>query len=213
MNVIEIALVLLGYGIYVAFRFHQANAATAHQSRLDRIRYVACFFKWISCAGFGCVFFVAAIAIFAPDMVGKNLNHTGSTSMSGPISISVSGPILIGDFKPVYRWLYPIFWIFLIAFICRGIGFFYRLFGNLEKGVIFGRDNVRCIRGIGLLLVVAPLLGVGFEISKLVWAVQVPVLIDTANVPSDLFEGFFVIFIAWIMDEGRKIQEEQELTV
>jgi hypothetical protein len=25
--------------------------------------------------------------------------------------------------------------------------------------------------------------------------------------------GLMIIFIAWIMDEGRKIQEEQELTV
>jgi hypothetical protein len=25
--------------------------------------------------------------------------------------------------------------------------------------------------------------------------------------------GFVIIFAAWIMDEGRKIQEEQELTV
>jgi hypothetical protein len=28
-----------------------------------------------------------------------------------------------------------------------------------------------------------------------------------------LLPGFVIIFIAWIMDEGRKIQEEQELTV
>jgi hypothetical protein len=28
-----------------------------------------------------------------------------------------------------------------------------------------------------------------------------------------VFAGLMIIFIAWIMDEGRKIQEEQELTV
>lgn len=28
-----------------------------------------------------------------------------------------------------------------------------------------------------------------------------------------LFPSFLILFIAWIMDEGRKIQEEQELTV
>jgi hypothetical protein len=27
------------------------------------------------------------------------------------------------------------------------------------------------------------------------------------------FPAFLIIFVAWIMDEGRKIQEEQELTV
>jgi len=29
----------------------------------------------------------------------------------------------------------------------------------------------------------------------------------------NLVTGFVILFIAWIMDEGRKIQEEQELTV
>jgi hypothetical protein len=28
-----------------------------------------------------------------------------------------------------------------------------------------------------------------------------------------LFAGIVIVLIAWIMDEGRKIQEEQELTV
>ena len=28
-----------------------------------------------------------------------------------------------------------------------------------------------------------------------------------------VFAGLMIIFIAWVMDEGRKIQEEQELTV
>ena len=29
----------------------------------------------------------------------------------------------------------------------------------------------------------------------------------------DLFTGFFIIFIGWLIDEARKIREEQELTV
>ena len=34
---------------------------------------------------------------------------------------------------------------------------------------------------------------------------------DLSTTP--IFGGLFIIFFAWIMDEGRKIQEEQELTV
>lgn len=33
------------------------------------------------------------------------------------------------------------------------------------------------------------------------------------TVLATLIPGFLILFIAWIMDEGRKIQEEQELTV
>jgi hypothetical protein len=31
--------------------------------------------------------------------------------------------------------------------------------------------------------------------------------------PVELAAGLLIVLIAWIMDEGRKIQEEQELTV
>jgi hypothetical protein len=36
---------------------------------------------------------------------------------------------------------------------------------------------------------------------------------DTQLSTTSLFIGFIVIFVSWIMDEGRKISEEQELTV
>jgi len=206
MNVIEIAFIVLAFGIYIAFRFRECSVKTEAETRLNRIRYAARFFKWICCAGFGFLIFVAAFAVFAPDRVVEKINP------SGPFSIS--GPILLNEFKPEYQWLYTVFWICLIAFLCRFIGFFYRLFSNLEKGILFGRDNVRCIRCIGWWMVITPFLGLGFAVTKLIWSTEAPGMIDASIVfPNSLFEGFFVIFIAWIMDEGRKIQEEQELTV
>ena len=211
MNVIEIVIILAGLGLYFAFRIRSARGtagtAASQAARLERIRYVARFFKWLCCGGFGVVIFMAAVAIFLPERVGK------ASDMAGSISISVNGPILMRDFNPAYKALYPIFWLGLCALICRGIGFLYRMFANMEKGLIFGRDNVRCIRGIGWLLVAAPLLGMGFDLSKLIWSVDGPGMIDLSSLPNDLLKGLFVIFVAWIMDEGRKIQEEQELTV
>jgi hypothetical protein len=130
----------------------------------------------------------------------------------GAISFSMNGPIWLRDFKPEYKVLYPIFWLFLGGFLSRGIGFLHRIFLNIEKGFVFCQDNVRCIRGIGWLLVAAPLLRVGFELSKVIWSVS-GTGIDLSNLPNDLLKGLFVLFIAWIMDEGREIQEEQELTV
>jgi hypothetical protein len=54
-----------------------------------------------------------------------------------------------------------------------------------------------------------------FEASKLIWSVldDSGKTISLALDPTQFLLGPFVIFIAWIMDEGRKIQEEQELTV
>lgn len=36
---------------------------------------------------------------------------------------------------------------------------------------------------------------------------------DLALSTAPVFVGLFIIFVAWIMDEGWKIQAEQELTV
>ena len=211
MNVIEIAIILAGLGLYFAFRIRSAQGtfgtAASQAARLARIRYVARFFKWLCCAAFGVVIFIAAVAIFVPEQVGK-----ASEMKEGSISFAMSGPILMSDFKPEYKALYPVFWLFLCAFLSRGIGFLHRIFTNMEKGFVFCRDNVRCIRSIGWLLVAAPLLRVGFELSKVIWSVDGTGILIW-NLPNDLLKGFFVIFIAWIMDEGRKIQEEQELTV
>jgi hypothetical protein len=205
MNVLQIALIVLALGFYYAFRFSTRSTQIQAVVRLQRIRYVARFFKWICYAAFGLTIGVGAMAIFWPDIVG----HKGSPDFA----ISSNPSIMLSDFKPENQWLYPVFWVLFVAFICRGIGFFYRLFSNLEKGQIFSPDNVRCIRNIGWWLVIMPLLAVGFELSKLSWAAVAPSMIDVSNVPDGFLKGFFVIFVAWIMDEGRKIQEEQELTV
>lgn len=205
MNVFQITLILLALGLYYAFRFSSRGSQSQAVARLQRIRYVARFFRWICCASFGIMIGIGGLAIFMPDIVG----HKGSQSMG----ISMEPSILLSEFKPENQWLYPIFWLLFVAFICRGIGFFYRLFSNLESGQIFCPDNVRCIRGIGLWLILAPLLVVGFELSKLSWAAVAPGMIDVSPVFDGFLKGFFVVFIAWIMDEGRKIQEEQELTV
>jgi hypothetical protein len=84
-----------------------------------------------------------------------------------------------------------------------------KLFRFFEKGVLFTAETVRCIQILGgiycarslldlsLYFIIAPSLanqwlGAGFD---------------------DLFTGLLIIFIGWLIDEARKIQEEQELTV
>jgi hypothetical protein len=121
MNVIGIALVLLGYGIYIAYRLRsfgvKAKATGSHQARLDRIRYLARFFKWICVMFFAGVICFVAVAIFMPDMVSTK-DHLDEGV------VVMSGPILLADFRPELHWLYPVFWLFGAAFVCRLMGFF-----------------------------------------------------------------------------------------
>jgi hypothetical protein len=109
-----------------------------------------------------------------------------------------------------------------------------RLFGFYEQGLIFAAGTIRCIKTLGLLCVLG---GMVTSASHFIPRHEVPVV--THSTPGAIVThtthafrmGFFsfdfgtgidfgvllagavIVLIAWIMDEGRKIQEEQELTV
>jgi Na+/alanine symporter len=81
-----------------------------------------------------------------------------------------------------------------------------KLFSNFEKGNLFTAETVRCIQILGGIYVVRFLLYAVFNFLLL----GIQGLVMDLN---DLFMGLLVIFIGWLIDEARKIREEQELTV
>ncbi|ACL06561.1 conserved hypothetical protein [Desulfatibacillum aliphaticivorans] len=94
------------------------------------------------------------------------------------------------------------------------------LFGLYAQGIIFGAGNVRCIRVLGIALLVKQALNPVVQAMTSV-ALTLPnppgqrvlqVGFSDANFTA-LIIGVMVIVVAWIMDEGRKIQEEQSLTI
>jgi hypothetical protein len=112
-----------------------------------------------------------------------------------------------------------------------------KLFQFYEHGKIFAPETIRCIKVLGLLCVLNWLLmSVYNTLFRLIPPPPSPALPpgtivrSVTVVESSLHMGFFsfsyrgvnvglllagiiIVVIAWIMDEGRKIQEEQELTV
>jgi hypothetical protein len=78
-----------------------------------------------------------------------------------------------------------------------------RLFKLYERGCFFAADNVRCIKILGLVVI-------GDGLVQMILELLAP---NASLDFSKLFIGGLILLIAWIMDEGRKIQEEQELTV
>lgn len=95
-----------------------------------------------------------------------------------------------------------------------------RLFGLYGRGVFFGKENVSCYRSIAYGLIAQQFLFVVEEtVQTLLLTIRNPegqrmlsVGFDDANV-SLIVVGLMIILISRIMDEGRKIQEEQSLTV
>ncbi|HTA94639.1 MAG TPA: DUF2975 domain-containing protein [Verrucomicrobiae bacterium] len=114
-----------------------------------------------------------------------------------------------------------------------------QLFHYYERGLIFTSETIRCIKILGLLCVINWMITSAWNTFARLFPPS-PIPISTLPrevaghtvkiVESSFRMGFFtfsygginlgmllagtvIILIAWIMDEGRKIQEEQELTV
>ena len=209
MNLLEIIILLIAFICVLRFRWQNLRAGNHQdaQARLARIRLAAGIFKWVCLVSFGLVIYLVGVAIFLPGKVAAVGDHNQTALLNGPF--------VLAEFKPGLQWMYTVCWLLLAAFFGRGIGFFYQLFRNLERGRLFDRDNVHCIRLIGWWLVVYAFLGIFIGLLKFVCvnASSVPTVIDLSPLGADILRGLFVIFIAWVMDEGRKISEEQELTV
>jgi hypothetical protein len=113
-----------------------------------------------------------------------------------------------------------------------------RLFRLYEQGLIFSAQTIRCIKILGILCAVGwalmtllqflphPLLPSQSTqthppeatVIKGVMVSSYRMGFFSFNFGTGinfglLFAGIVIVLIAWIMDEGRKIQEEQELTV
>jgi hypothetical protein len=79
----------------------------------------------------------------------------------------------------------------------------YKLFRLYELGILFSARNVRYVRLFGYYLFI------DWIVLDQLETLTPPMALSC----NQLFIGLMIIFVAWILDEGRKIQEEQELTV
>ncbi|MBU1157434.1 MAG: DUF2975 domain-containing protein [Proteobacteria bacterium] len=95
-----------------------------------------------------------------------------------------------------------------------------RLFDLYAHGVIFRAANVECFRQLGYALFAWAAAGFLFKtlagiILTFHWTPGTRLLvvgIDSQDVVA-VFMGLVVITVAWVMDQGRKLNEEQELFV
>ena len=122
--------------------------------------------------------------------------------------------------------------------LTAALGYWYwnlaKLFRFYERGLIFAAETIHCIKTLGFLCAINWLLLLVLNIANRWFPVPppppLPPDVKVTVVKSGFSMGFFsfsigginfgflfagivIVLIAWIMDEGRKIQEEQELTV
>jgi len=94
-------------------------------------------------------------------------------------------------------------WLVKMALAIASMGALFALFQLYARGILFSARNVQLIRFFGYWLILDWF--VDFEMQD--------ALHPMASSMTTIFVGLIIILLAWIMDEGRKLQEEQELTV
>ena len=151
-------------------------------------------------------------------------------SMIGQLCFHLMLPL----FHTETRYSYSIRGLLIIFPVIALTGFWYgklaQLFHFYERGLIFHPATIRCIKILGYFCVINWIFIFAHKWLEHSAVHHPPPLPGVVVVESTLNFGFFtfsfaginlgmllagmvIVVIAWIMDEGRKIQEEQELTV
>ncbi|HEY3932814.1 MAG TPA: hypothetical protein VGM58_10660 [Verrucomicrobiae bacterium] len=110
---------------------------------------------------------------------------------------------------PQYHLLGDVGAIVFVLTLTLEAWFCHKLFQQYARGNLFTKVVVHYIYQIGRFYVFA---NVEKYFLNRLWEKQ-HFQFSAGDSIIPIYAGFLIIFIAWVMDEGRKIQEEQELTV
>lgn len=106
------------------------------------------------------------------------------------------------------------------AVLMAGLLYLVRLFGLYARGMIFTAENVACYRKLGHVILWS-------MAASIVHSSLMTIVLTLDNPPGQrmisfgissseiarLLIGMIVLLVSWIMEAGREIQEEQQLTV
>ena len=188
----EILLVVVCFGVYLAVRLRAAreHATQTNARRLKRIKnasFAIQILMWIFLV-LGFYEFLAFLFGWPSALPERRIlvGHEHFYTTAGEMPEAVLGLWIVQK---------------LLAF--WGGVMLFRLFWLYGRGILFSAKNVTCIRFFGWWLMID-------------WFIEYQMRMELRDMDlstTPLLVGLLVIFAAWIMDEGRKIQEEQELTV
>ena len=130
-------------------------------------------------------------------------------------------PVQIQDLSAMARFMGFIVSLLPNIVTIYGIIKLRRLFSLYEKEIIFSKDNIKCFRGMGWVLI-------GLFIANKISDTLLSAVYTFENPPGQrsiialwfssgdftpLVLGMVVLFISWAMDEGRRIKEEHTYEV
>jgi len=190
--ILPLFLALVAFAVFrLLSRSKLGKTSKTSDARLNRIKFVSGLFQWmiaiyvgmVILLMFGCWFGWVAV-LPGTTRIWFSEHQTFTAPFNIPTPVLTLASIRFG----------------LMVF-CAGVMF--RLLGLYRQGKYFTARNISYLRFLGYYVVVD-----WFVTNQLETLAQQTTIFLTQPII-----GLAIIFIAWIMDEGRKIQEEQALTV
>jgi len=163
-------------------------------ARMDRIRTVIRIVRWIVSAGL--IVLVVFGGWFVANLIGLVASPVGTQISFSPL-LTYSAPFKVPATVLMFAFVRTIFVV---------IGTFILLWwlDLIEAGEFFTDCSVRYLKWLGWLVIA------DWVVQKLLDATARRGVEITCG---QLVLGLLIVLIAWVTDEGRKIQEEQKLTV
>jgi hypothetical protein len=178
---------------------------TPLESRRRRIRVVSSTFKWLA-TGWLTIQLILAILTFLVPLGQHNVEQKwlGGT---WHYSFTLGKSEVI---QPGRMWMARTVLAAGCLYEALGAWLFRKLFISFEEFHFFEKRSAQCLKWIGLWMFGIWVVYILKEFSKLGWTENADVQIQFTW---DLIAGLIVYLIAWIMDEGRDVKEEQALTI
>jgi Protein of unknown function (DUF2975) len=169
-------------------------------ARMNRIKIVSRIFRTLIGISAVMLLLISLWALMDSVLVLLGCNVVPGQSMTAKLTFSPNQ-----TYPLPYHMSLPVLLLGTLHLCLIGLGLIIlnRLFKLYERSSFFAVGNVRFIKILGLVVTGDGLIQTILEL-----------LSPHGSLEFDkLFLGGMIILIAWIMDEGRKIREEQELTV
>jgi hypothetical protein len=179
---------------------NEKNIPQKSRTRLNRIKIVSRIFRTLIGIGVVMMLLISLWALMDSVLVLLGAKIVPGQSMTVTLNLSPNQSLILP-----YDVSLPVLILGAVHFCFVGVGFLVlnRLFKLYELNRFFAADNVRYIKILGLVVAGDGLIQTILELLSSHGTLCL----------NEMFFGGLIVLIAWIMDEGRKIQEEQELTV
>lgn len=138
-----------------------------------------------------------------------------------PASLKMDLPTsIIKDLSFSTRLLAFIVALIPLAIKMTGLWILIKLFHLYQRGNIFTLDNVVCFRQLGITLIVwflstpihIALLSIALTFQNQPGERLIAVGVESSDVTA-LVTGVMLIVVSWVMDKGRELEDEHQLTI